>query len=390
MECIASRRKMDIHDSATLVSATCGAVIFYSGWGIGYEPKGRPMVIPHSYLIALLMTILTMICWGSWANVVKLVGEWRFELLYYDYALGILLTSIIAGSTLGSMGSYGRPFWVDLAAAGGWNIAFGFLGGVVYCISNILVVGAMAVAGLGVAFPIGVGLALVVGVIWNYFVNPQGNPLLLFAGVAMIVAAIVLDGIAYRVHSLRKRNQDPRCNTSGGEKEGKIRKGIILSVTGGVLMGMFFPLVEIGKSGSGGLGPYAIGFVFSIGVFLSAFVFNAFFLRWPIQGRPLRFIEYFHGTGMEHFWGILGGVVWAVGTLSSFVAASAPRELQVGPAISYALGQGSTMVGAFWGVLVWREFKGGGSLVKECLVLMFILFISGLAVVSVAPLYAAR
>jgi glucose uptake protein len=341
-------------------------------------------------LIALLMTILTMICWGSWANVVKLVGEWRFELLYYDYALGILLTSIVAGLTFGSMGSYGRPFWADLAAAGWSNIAFGFLGGVVYCISNILVVGAMAVAGLGVAFPIGVGLALVVGVIWNYLVNPQGNPLLLFSGVAVIVAAIVLDGIAYRVHSLRKSLQQQAANAIEPEAGGKIRKGILLSVAGGILMGMFFPLVEIGKSGSGGLGPYAIGFVFSAGVFLSAFVFNAFFLRWPVQGRPLRFSEYLHGTATEHFWGILGGIVWAVGTLSSFVAASAPRELQVGPAISYALGQGSTLVGALWGVLVWREFKGGGSFVRGCLVLMFIFFVSGLALVSVAPLYAVR
>lgn len=342
------------------------------------------MVIPHSYVAALLMTMLTMMCWGSWANVVKIVGEWRFELLYYDYALGILLTSILAGLTLGSMGSYGQPFWADLTAAGHSNILFGFLGGVVYSFSNILVVGAIAVAGLGVAFPIGVGLALVVGVIWNYIVNPQGNPLLLFAGVALIVAAIVLDGIAYRFHSNAKKSS----GSSGGDGSSNIHKGILLSVAGGVLMGMFFPLVEIGKSGAGGLGPYAIGFVFSAGVFLSTFVYNAYFLRKPIQGRPLRFKEYFQGGAKEHFWGIVGGVVWAIGTLSSFVAASAPKELQVGPAISYALGQGSTMIGALWGVVVWKEFKGGGSLVNSCLVLMFILFVVGLTMVSVAPLYA--
>jgi glucose uptake protein len=343
------------------------------------------VVIPHSYVAALLMTLLTMMCWGSWANVVKIVGEWRFELLYYDYALGILITSIFAGLTLGSMGSYGKPFLTDLNDAGGANIAFGFLGGVVYSFSNILIVGAIAVAGLGVAFPIGVGLALVVGVIWNYAVNPQGNPLLLFAGVAMIVAAIVLDGIAYRFHSGTKQAGMER---SSEESPKKIRKGILLSVSGGVLMGMFFPLVEIGKSGPGGLGPYAIGFVFSAGVFLSTFVYNAYFLRKPIEGRPLQFKEYFQGTSREHFWGIVGGVVWAIGTLSSFVAASAPRELQVGPAISYALGQGSTMVGALWGVVVWKEFKGGGPLVNRLLVLMFVLFVSGLTMVSVAPLFA--
>lgn len=345
------------------------------------------MVIPHSYVAALLMTVLTMMCWGSWANVVKIVGEWRFELLYYDYALGILLTSIVAGLTLGSMGSYGQPFLADLFAAGASNIAYGFAGGVVYSFSNILVVGAIAVAGLGVAFPIGVGLALVVGVIWNYFVNPQGNPFLLFLGVAFVVAAIVLDGIAYRVRSSESRAKNDVTVADAGKNT---RKGILLSVAGGVLMGMFFPLVEIGKSGPGGLGPYAIGFVFSAGVFLSTFVYNAYFLRKPIQGPPLQFRNYFKGTSKEHFWGIVGGVVWAIGTLSSFVAASAPKELQVGPAISYALGQGSTMVGALWGVVVWREFKGGGRLVTGCLVLMFILFVSGLTLISVAPLYAAH
>jgi glucose uptake protein len=348
------------------------------------------MVVPHSYLVALLMTVLTMTCWGSWANVVKLVKDWRFELLYFDYALGILLTSVVVGLTLGSMGSYGQPFLDDLAAAGGRNLAFGFLAGVVYNLSNILIVGAIAIAGLGVAFPIGVGLALAVGVIWNYFVNPQGNPVLLFTGVAMVVAAIVLDGIAYRVHTMAKtaENLEPKPGKSEGTD--KIRKGILLSVIGGLLMGMFFPLVEIGKKGPGGLGPYAIGFVFAVGVFLSTFVFNAYFMKKPVQGEPLRFREYFRGTSKEHFWGIIGGVVWAVGTLSSFVAASAPRALQVGPAISYALGQGSTMVGAFWGVVVWKEFAGGGSVVKRLLVLMFILFASGLAVVSIAPLYAGR
>ncbi len=348
------------------------------------------MVVPHSYLVALLMTMLTMTCWGSWANVVKLVKNWRFELLYYDYALGILLTSVVAGLTLGSMGSYGRPFLDDLASADARNIAFGLLGGVVYNISNILVVGAMAIAGLGVAFPIGVGLALVVGVIWNYCVNPQGNPMLLFTGVAMVVAAIVIDGVAYRVHTLSKARGGPETVSGNIQGKDKIRKGILLSVIGGLLMGMFFPLVEIGKKGPGGLGPYAIGFVFSVGVFLSTFVFNAYFMRKPVQGEPLRFSDYFRGTFKEHFWGIFGGGVWAVGTLSSFVAASAPRELQVGPAISYALGQGSTMVGAFWGVVVWKEFAGGLTIVKRLLVLMFILFVSGLSIVSIAPLYAAR
>lgn len=345
------------------------------------------MVIPHSYVVALLMTVLTMLCWGSWANVIKVVGRWRFELLYYDYALGILLTSIVVGLTFGSLGESGQPFLENLTSAGVSNIAFGVLGGAVYCVSNMLVVGAIAVAGLGVAFPIGVGIALVVGVIWNYLVNPQGNPFLLFSGVGLVVAAIVLDGAAYSIHASSKRLLHGEGCESGEGRLGRIRKGILLSVVGGALMGMFFPLVEIGKSGPHGLGPYAIGVVFSAGIFLATLVFNAFFLRWPIEGRRLHLSDYFRGSAKEHVWGILGGIIWASGTLSNFVVASAPKDLQVGPAISYALGQGATLVGALWGVLVWGEFKGCTSVVARCLIMMFVLFVAGLVLISIAPLY---
>jgi glucose uptake protein len=337
------------------------------------------------------MTVLTMLCWGSWANVVKLAKNWRFELLYFDYAAGVLLASAVAGVTFGSMGSYGRPFFADLAAAGARNLAFGFFGGVIFNLSNLLVVGAIAIAGLGVAFPIGVGLALVVGVVWNYIINPQGNPSLLFSGVALVVAAMVLDGIAYRSHASSKLAADRSLKPGPGSAAGKpVKKGIVLSVVGGILMGAFFPLVEIGKSGEKGLGPYGIGFVFAVGVFLSTFVFNLYFMARPVEGKPLTSKDYWRGSGFVHRLGLVGGVMWATGTLCSFVAASAPRELQVGPAISYALGQGSAMIGTFWGVFVWHEFAGGGAGVKAMLALMFVLFLSGLGLVSIAPLFAAR
>jgi glucose uptake protein len=333
------------------------------------------MTLPHSYGLVLMLTILTMICWGSWANVLKLAKGWRFELLYYDYSIGVALGAALAGLTFGTWGSDGLRFLDDLAHAGNTNILCGFAGGVIFNLSNILVVGAISVAGMGVAFPIGVGLALVVGVIWNYIVNPQGNPLLLFTGVALIVGAIVVDAIAYRAHAVSRSTA-------------ATWKGIRLAVIGGILMGTFYPLVEIGKTGENGLGPYAVGFVFGLGVLASVFVFNLYFMRFPIDGPRLRFGDYLKGNWWVHFLGIVGGMVWIAGSLSNFVAASAPRELQVGPAISYAIGQGSTMVGALWGVLVWREFAGGGARVTRLLVLMFVLFVTGLGVVSIAPLFA--
>jgi len=346
------------------------------------------MTLPHSYGMALLLTILTMICWGSWANVLKIAKGWRFELLYYDYSIGVALGAALAGLTFGTWGSDGLRFSADLAHAGTVNILCGFAGGVIFNLSNILVVGAIAVAGMGVAFPIGVGLALVVGVIWNYFVNPQGNPWLLFAGVALIVGAIVVDAIAYRAHAVTRSTAGDKSDAAA--KRAATWKGIKLSVVGGILMGMFYPLVEIGKTGPKGLGPYAVGFVFALGVLASVFVFNLYFMRFPIEGPRLKFGDYLRGNSWVHFLGIVGGMVWIAGSLSNFVAASAPRALQVGPAISYAIGQGSTMVGALWGVLVWREFAGGGSRVTQLLVLMFVLFLTGLGLVSIAPLYAVH
>jgi glucose uptake protein len=338
--------------------------------------------------MALILTILTMICWGSWANALNLAKGWRFELLYYDYSIGVALGAALAGMTFGTLGSDGIRFADDLAHAGSVNILCGFAGGVIFNLSNILVVGAISVAGMGVGFPIGVGLALIVGVIWNYIVNPQGNPWLLFTGVALIVGAIVVDAIAYR--TLAATRSVPGDKADAAAKRAATWKGIRLAMVGGVLMGMFYPLVEIGKSGPKGLGPYAVGFVFGLGVLVSVFVYNLYFLKFPIEGPRLSFGDYLKGNSWFHFLGIVGGMMWMAGSLANFVAASAPPALQVGPAISYAIGQGSTMVGALWGVLVWKEFAGGGARVNRLLVLMFALFVTGLAVVSIAPLYAAH
>jgi glucose uptake protein len=336
------------------------------------------LMTPQSYGVALALTILTMLCWGSWANTLKIAKGWRFELLYYDYSIGVAICALAAGLTFGSWGSPDHlRFAGDLAHAGNMNILYGFAAGVIFNLSNILLVGAISVAGMGVAFPIGVGLALVVGVIWSYHVNAQGNPWLLCLGVALIVTAILVDAIAYRAYAVSQSVPGDKADVAA--KRAATRKGIRLSVISGILMGTFYPLVEIGKSGEKGLGPYAVAFVFGLGVLASVFVYNLYFLKFPIAGPRLRFADYLRGSSWVHFLGIVGGVMWMIGSLSNFVAAGV-----VGPAISYALGQGSTMVGALWGVLVWREFAGGGKRVNWLLALMFVLFITGLGVVSIA------
>jgi len=110
-----------------------------------------------------------MLCWGSWGNTQKLAGKtWRYELFYWDYVIGVLLFSLINAFTLGSIGSAGRSFIPDLMQADISNIGSAFLGGVIFNLANILLSAAIAIAGMSVAFPVGIGLALVLGVIINY------------------------------------------------------------------------------------------------------------------------------------------------------------------------------------------------------------------------------
>ena len=343
------------------------------------------MTLPQTYVATLVLTILTMLCWGSWANTFKLTGNWRFELFYFDYSIGVLLAAVIAAFTLGTLGSDGFQFMDDLMQTGKRNIFYGFLGGVVFNLANMLLVAAISVAGMAVAYPVGIGLALVIGVLWTYIIKPQGNPVLLFGGAAIILLAIAMDAFAYKSHSAAKLEHQAKAGMLKTSAPKVSPKGIVLSLVCGLLMGSFYPLVELGKAWGVGMGPYAIGFVFALGIFTSTFVFNLFFMNLPVQGEPVEILEYIRGgTWKQHLLGIAGGVIWYAGGLANFVAASAEQQAKVGPAVSYALGQGAVMVSVLWGLFAWKEFAGADFRVKNLLYVMMALFIFGLGMVSVA------
>jgi glucose uptake protein len=355
------------------------------------------MILPHTYVVTLLVVFLSMICWGSWANTQKMAGKWRFELYYFDYAFGVLLTAVVIAFTLGSLGFDGFSFTDDMMNAGKRYAAIGFGAGIVFNLANMLLVAAISVAGMAVAFPVGIGLALIIGVIWNYIIKPQGNPILLFVGCALVVGAIVVDAVAYRSLEAMKLELRAKAGKAKSTRKKVSLKGVFLSLASGVLMGSFYPLVVMAKSnewggtaGENGLGPYAVGFVFALGIFFSTFVFNLFFMNLPVEGEPLELFDYFKGVPKQHLLGVAGGIIWCIGTIANFVGSSAPENVQVGPAISLALGQGATMVSALWGLLVWKEFAGADSRIKALLVIMFALFIGGLGMISVAPLFVAR
>ncbi|WP_126972689.1 GRP family sugar transporter [Gynurincola endophyticus] len=331
------------------------------------------MFLVSSYTLAVVFTIITMLCWGSWGNTQKLSAAktWRFELYYWDYVIGLLLTTLIAAFTLGSTGTEGRSFLADWSQADTANLVTAMLGGAVFNLSNILLSAAMAVAGMAVAFPVGVGLALVLGVLVNYAAAPYGNAGLLFIGVGLVVVAIILDAVAYR-----------RVNRSTGNVS---VKGIALAIAAGVLMSFFYRFVAASMSddfanpAAGKLTPYTALVCFGIGVFISNFLFNTILMKRPISGSALSYKDYFKGNFLTHLTGVLGGIIWCIGMLLNILAAG-----KAGYAISYGLGQGATLVAALWGVFIWKEFKSNDPNVKKLVTLMFLFFLSGIVLLVLA------
>jgi len=327
------------------------------------------MYQPQAYAVALAFMLTSMMCWGSWANMMKVAPGWRFQLFYWDYVVGILIASLAWGLTLGSTDGGPQSLLHNLAQADSGNVVSAFVAGVIFNVANLLLVAAIELAGLAVAFPIGIGLALVIGVLLNYALAPRGNPLLLFGGVALIVLAIVLDARAYR----RKEKHHRKLSV----------QAIIVSLTCGVLMGLFYPFVTAAGAGPHALGPYAVALVFAVGVLACALPVNYLLMRHPLTtGLPLTMQDYVGGRWQWHVAGLIGGVIWCTGTVFNFVAAGAQI---VGPAISYAIGQGATLVSAIWGVFVWHEFRGAPRRARELLAWMFACFVVGLVAVAIAP-----
>lgn len=331
------------------------------------------MFIVNSYTLAIVFCVITMLCWGSWGNTQKLAAKtWRYEYFYWDYVIGVLLFSILSAFTLGSIGEEGRSFVLDLKQADWSNIGSAFWGGIIFNASNILLSAAIAVCGMSVAFPVGVGLALVLGVLINYFGSAKGDPFFIFLGVGLIAVAIMLNGIAYKKALVGTKK------VSG--------KGIVLSVSAGVIMAFFYRFIaasmdlnNFANPEAGKLTPYTAVFIFSIGVFMSNFIFNTIAMKNPVEGKAVSISGYFKEKSITHFVGILGGIIWCLGQSLSMIASE-----KAGAAISYGLGQGATLVSALWGILIWKEFKGAPAASTRLNVGMFVLFVVGLALLVYA------
>jgi glucose uptake protein len=322
------------------------------------------MFSPATFATAFIMTAFSAVFWGSWANTYKGTKGYAFELFYWDYIVGVVLISLIFALTLGSHGASGESFLANLQATSGANIVWAMIGGFIFNIANLLLVAGIAIAGLAIAFPIAIGIAVIEGVVLSYILQPKGNPLYLAGGVALATAAILFDAMAYK--------------RLGGNKV--TRKGIVVNVVSGLLMGGFAPFVTRAMTAGHPLTPYSVAVCFSLGAFLCCFVANPYLMKHPLLGEPVTFDGFWKASARDHILGVLGGIIWGLGGCFNFIAAGF-----VGVAISYAIGQSAPMIAALWGVLVWKEFRGADSKAWGYLTLMFIAYLG--AVVTIAMAY---
>jgi glucose uptake protein len=354
------------------------------------------MILPATTLASLLLLILTFICWGSWANTQKLVFKWRFELFYYDFTLGLAICVAIAAFTLGSMNSQDLTVSDNMMIAGYRKMAYAVFAGLIVNLGYIFLSAAVSLSGMAVAFPLTFGIALIVSSITDFIGAPQtANSLLLFGGLVLVLVAVLMDCIAYRSHldalaaaSKKGPILDPRTKLPA--RTPIAARGIVFSILSGIALGFFFPVVDSSRTGDNGVGPYGLALLIGAGMFFSTLLYVPFFLNFPVLGEPKQVRDYFKGEKKQHLLGIFGGFVWAVGLIAALVEFAAPPAAQIGPALSTGMVQGAPVLAGLWGVLAWGEFKNSTQTVKMLLLMMFVLFIAGLALVSLSPQYASK
>jgi glucose uptake protein len=347
------------------------------------------MILPETYELVLALMILSLICLGSWAGMFKLAGKWRFELFYLDFALGLFLAALIYSFTVGNLGFDGFNFLDDLMHAGKHQWLYAFLAGIIFNLANMLLMACVAVAGMALAFPMTIGIAVLIATAIGAISSQPGNTLLVALGCLLLVVSVALSAAAYRMAAVVRHEALARAGKAKTTRRPSSVKAILLALFGGLLMGSFGPLLEKASGGDIGMGPYSLTAVFALGILITTPVLSVFFMNLPAEGDPIDINMIFSTTWKQHVLGLLGGAIWCTGALAAAITVSVPPQIQPGPLLRSVLAQAWPLVAAIWGILIFREFKGTDTPVRILGVLTIVLYLCGLGMIALAPIYVA-
>jgi len=345
------------------------------------------MILPQTFSTAALLLIVAIVCWGSWANTLKLARKWRFELYYFDFAIGLALAAFIYALTVGNLGFDGFSFLDDVMHAGKRQWFYALVAGAIFNFANMLLTAGISVAGMSVAFPVAIGLSVVVGAVVDIVSKQGGTPGMLAGGCLLLFFAILLISIAYSMANVQRHEALARAGKTKSTRRPSSAKGIVLAVISGLLMPAFFPLIQKAMDGDLGLGPYSTVAIFSLGVFFSTFVFNVFFMNLAVEGDPVDFTDYFRAKTSFHILGVLGGVIWASGAVALLVPGASPALTHLSPVLTGWARGGFPVIAALWGLLAWREFHGSDLRAHGLAFSSIVVFALGLTLITMAPLY---
>jgi glucose uptake protein len=345
------------------------------------------MILPHTDTSVFLIMVLSLVCLGSWASLYKLAGKWRYELFYFDFAVGVFLACMICAFTLGSLGFDGFTVFDDAMNSYKRAWMFGFVAACIFNLANMLLLGAMSMTGMTVAFPMAYGVAFVIGALRT---DLSGTAIpVLVAGCVLIVASIVCNAMAYGRSNTVRHEAAARAGMASTRRPSPL-KGIVLALVSGVLLGLFSPVLNRAQDPNTGLGPYAITMFFGLAVVVSTFVYNLFLINLPVEGEPLEILDYFHGSLKTHGTGFLAGIVFAAGLIAVLVCATPKGDIHPGSPAGGFLTFSVPLIAALWGLLAWKEFRGGGGRAQFLAVAALILFAGGISALSLAPLLSHK
>jgi glucose uptake protein len=361
------------------------------------------MILAQNTTQALIVMLVGMLCWALWTSMYKLAGKWRYELFYFDLTFGLMFAAVVYALTLGTLGFDGFSFDDDLFHARKSQWLMAFAAGAIFNLGNMIMLGAVVIAGMSVAVPMGLGIGLMIGLGVKLVASSTGSPLLLFTGSACLVVAVVTIAVAYSFHVSARLDQlvrEGKVKTTGsapGVGKGMIVstnapsavKGLLLSVVAGALIWIMIPLINKARIGDFGMGPYSLLAMFAAGMFLTTFIYNLFFINLPVEGEPVELLAYIQGGLRPHLAGFGAGVLLCTGLLAYFVVQGSEPTAQLSPLTQYVVQQGAVLLAAVVGIFKWKDFRDAEPRVRALVWAFLILFAVGLAAVGAAARAAA-